>query len=185
MVSHGYIKTAEEGQNEWPGRGPRHVEEAQINSPLTGRTPRGILVSGLRATIHTAVLFSTGEKPGVFARSLLIWTSRQQGRRGWQHKAKIGIGRSGTVHNTGTCSCPHGATSQVVMEENGERSAHLVRDATAIHQIPADGDEQVNRHGDSIRHLTREIGLLRVPHIPNEVGDEPVAAKLHMSAQHK
>jgi hypothetical protein len=58
------------------------VQKAQIGSPLTGRTPSGILVSGLRATIHTAVLFSTGEKPGVFARSLLIWMNRQQVRRG-------------------------------------------------------------------------------------------------------
>lgn len=69
------------------------------------------------------------------------------------------------------------------MRKEGKGCAHLVRDATPIHEIPADGNEQVNRHGDSIGHLTREVGLLRVPHVPDEVGDEPVAAELHESAR--
>ena len=39
----------------------------------TGLKPKGILVSGFNATIHTASLLRTGENPGVVARSLLIW----------------------------------------------------------------------------------------------------------------
>lgn len=40
---------------------------------LTGLRPKGIFVKGFRATIHTATLFKTGEKPGVRAKSLLIY----------------------------------------------------------------------------------------------------------------
>ena len=47
---------------------------------LTGRRPRGTFVSGLIATIKTAILLTTGEKPGVRAKSLLTYISAHSPR---------------------------------------------------------------------------------------------------------
>lgn len=54
----------------------------------------------------------------------------------------------------------------------------LVGDVAAVHEIPADRYQEVHCHRDAIRDLADAVGLLWVLHVMNQIGDQPVSAKL-------